>query len=203
MYYIKRKPKTKEDGSIDWSAYNKPRKPLKPVSDKKRKEVEQSTAREKKTSQKAKKPRQKSRATLIRELDAVFSKYIRMRDSKDFGFKYCRCISCGQIKPFDHFDAGHYYSRTKYSVRWDESNVNAECSFCNRFCADHLIGYRANLIEKIGQRNFDILQFRANQTSKISNFELEQMIKLYKAKTEQLIEDSKPKSGLVKKKIGE
>jgi len=201
-YYIKRKPKLKEDGTIDWSAYVKKRTPLKPVSDKKKAEMVQSPTKAKKVATKPKKPRQKSRSTLIRELDKVFSLFIRLRDSKPYGFRYCKCISCGQIKPFEDFDAGHYYSRTKYSVRWNENNVHGECRFCNRFSADHLIGYREHLITKIGTQAFELLRVQANQTSKLSDWELEQLIKLYNCKIDELKNDSKPK-GLVKKKIGE
>lgn len=51
------------------------------------------------------------RKTWIEKLDRVFSLYIRLRDSKEFHFKGCRCISCGKVKPYDMFDAGHFVSR--------------------------------------------------------------------------------------------
>lgn len=130
---------------------------------------------------KVKKPRQPSQATLIKKLDKVFSLYIRLRDSKAYGFRYFRCISCGQLKPFDKGDCGHYYSRAKMATRFDPENCNMECTFCNRFSSDHLIGYRENLIRKIGQQHFDLLRFKANQTYKWSCFELEQLIKYYEA----------------------
>ncbi|WP_417894616.1 recombination protein NinG, partial [Bacillus safensis] len=38
--------------------------------------------------------------------------------------------------------------------RFDENNCHAECRHCNRFKADHLEGYRVNLIAKIGQQPF-------------------------------------------------
>lgn len=200
---MKRKIKRKDDGSIDWSAYNKPRKPLKPISDKKRSEVKQSAIEGKKTLQKPRKPRQKSRATLIRELDNVFSKYIRMRDSKDYGFKYFKCPTCGRILPFEEADNSHYYGRTHMNTRFDEENCWAECRYDNRFNASHLIQYGEWLRKKIGEQRYTLLRVKAGTPKKWECWELEQMIKLYKAKTEQLIEESKPRSGLVKKKIGE
>lgn len=128
-----------------------------------------------------KRKRQPSARTLIVKLDKVFSLYIRLRDSKPFGYKAFKCISCGKIKPFSKADCGHYYSRAKMSTRYDEENCNSECSHCNRFSADHLDGYRENLIAKIGQQRFDLLRVRANQTKKWSVFELQELIKYYTA----------------------
>ncbi len=80
-----------------------------------------------------KKPRKSGTRTLINKLDKIFSLYIRLRDSKPFGYKAFKCISCGQIKPFAKADCGHYYSRSKMSTRYDEDNCHSECNFCNRF----------------------------------------------------------------------
>ena len=91
------------------------------------------------------------RKTWIDKLDKVFSLYIRMRDSKPFKFAAFRCISCGEVKPFSMMDCGHYISRNCFPLRWNSSNASGECSMCNRFHSDHLIGYRKNLILKLGQ----------------------------------------------------
>lgn len=92
------------------------------------------------------------RKTWIEKLDRVFSIYIRLRDSKEFHFRAARCISCGDVKPFDMMDAGHFVSRNCMPLRFDEDNVHAECSACNRFLGSHLLGYRKNLILKLGRR---------------------------------------------------
>lgn len=128
-------------------------------------------------------------SSLVKKLDKEFSLFIRLRDSKAFGFKAFKCISCGQIKPFEKADCGHYYSRVKMSTRFDEDNAHAECSFCNRYRADHLDGYRENLIKKIGQPRFDVLRYRSNQTKKWSAFELEALIKYYKEQNKKLKEN--------------
>lgn len=93
---------------------------------------------------------------------------------------------CGQIKPFTQADCGHYFSRTHLATRFDENNCHAECRHCNRFKADHLEGYRVNLIAKIGQQKFDLLKVKAAGTSKMSDFEYEQLIKYYKALNKKL-----------------
>lgn len=138
---------------------------------------------------KAKKTKSKSSSfsTLVNKLDKVYSKYIRLRDAMPGGMT--RCISCGKIKPFDKMDCGHFFSRTHMSTRFDEDNTHSECSFCNRFCADHLIGYRENLIKKIGTQRFQLLEVKVHQTKKWSHFELEQLIKYYTALVKKLSEE--------------
>lgn len=135
----------------------------------------------KKQNVRKEKGKKRSTMSLITKLDRVFSLYIRLRDSRQFAYKGFRCISCGQVKPFAKADCGHYYSRKNMATRFDEDNCNSECSFCNRFDASHLIGYRENLIKKIGQQRFDLLRVKSNQTKKWSAFELEELIKYYTA----------------------
>lgn len=126
----------------------------------------------------------KKKTDYVRKLDNVFSLYIRLRDAMPNGM--IRCISCGQIKPFDKFDNGHYFSRRNMATRWDEDNCHAECSYCNRFKADHMVGYRENLIRKIGQQRFDRLEWKASQSKNWADFELRELIKYYKVICEKL-----------------
>lgn len=86
----------------------------------------------------------------IDQLDKVFSIYIRLRDSREFHYKAFRCISCGDVKPFEQMDCGHFVGRTCMALRWDERNCHGECKFCNRMNSSHLLYYRKNLIIKLG-----------------------------------------------------
>ena len=86
----------------------------------------------------------------IDKLDKVFSLYIRLRDSRAWHYRAFRCISCGDTKPFEMMDCGHFVSRNCFAIRWNEQNCSGECSACNRFHSDHLLGYRKNLIIKLG-----------------------------------------------------
>lgn len=121
---------------------------------------------------------------LVKKLDRIFSLYIRLRDAMPNG--YVRCISCGKIKVFDDVDCGHFHSRRHMSTRFDEDNCHAECKFCNRFSADHLIGYQTNLIRKIGQNRFEKLNIKARSTCKWLDSELEERIKYYSHKVDEL-----------------
>lgn len=123
----------------------------------------------------------------VAKLDKVFSEYIRLRDTMPSG--YFRCISCGKIKPYSQADCGHFYSRKHMNTRFDEDNCHAECRSCNRFSADHLIGYRENLIMKIGTKRFELLSWKANQIKHWSEFELKQLIKYYSVLVKKLKQD--------------
>lgn len=125
-------------------------------------------------------------STAVARLDRVFSEYIRLRDSKAFGYRAFKCISCGQIKPYSQADCGHYYSRAKMSTRYDEDNCHAECRHCNRFAADHIIGYRENLRKKIGDQRLELLARKANEVKKWSMWELEVLTDHYNKQITQL-----------------
>lgn len=88
--------------------------------------------RKKKTKPKEfqKSPTKKSVSALVKKLDRVFSEYIRLRDSKPYGYKYFRCISCGMVKPYEQMDCGHFIGRTHMATRFDEKNCNGECKSC-------------------------------------------------------------------------
>lgn len=139
--------------------------------------------------QASKRKRTKSTHTLIAKLDKVFSLFIRLRDSREFKYRAFRCISCGQVKPFEQADCGHFYSRRHMATRFDEENCHAECRACNRFSADHLIAYRENLIRKIGTQHYDLLTMRHAGMRKWSAFELERLIAYYTVLVEKMMKE--------------
>lgn len=139
--------------------------------------------KEKKSSSGIKKP---SVAALVRKLDRIFSEYIRLRDSRAYGYKYFRCISCNKILPFEMADAGHFIGRTHMSTRFDEQNVWCECRGCNRFSADHMIYYQRNLEQKIGKTKVDLLIARGKQTKKWTTWELDILIRHFSAEVDRM-----------------
>jgi hypothetical protein len=51
---------------------------------------------------------QKGVPKLLRTLESIFNKFIRLRDTKGHGDgAYFKCISCGEIKPVSQMNAGH------------------------------------------------------------------------------------------------
>lgn len=114
---------------------------------------------------------------LTAKAQKVFNAYIRKRDS-DNG--YFTCISCGQTKDSTQMDAGHYVPvKGSSALRFDEYNVNGECKSCNGFDQFHLIGYRRNLINKVGERKVMELEYQHRLIKKWSRTELNEIIDKY------------------------
>lgn len=141
----------------------------------------------KKASEGGKTGRKRGAPDYVAKLDRVFALYIRLRDVMPNG--YGKCISCGKIKHFSDLQCGHYFSRKNMSVRFDPTNCHAECAGCNCFSADHLIGYRENLIRKIGQARYDLLVSKAHTSKKYEDFELKELIKYYTNEVRRLSRD--------------
>jgi len=114
---------------------------------------------------------------LTTKAQTIFNRYIRQRDSED---GYFTCISCGQVKAIDLMDAGHYVPvKGSSALRFDEYNVNGECKSCNGFDQFHLIGYRRNLIDKVGERKVKELEQQHRLIKKWSRYELQAIIEYY------------------------
>jgi len=123
------------------------------------------------------------RSKLVKRLDDIFSKYIRLRDSKN---GYFRCISCGRLLPSDEADCGHYINRKHMSLRFSEKNCNAQCRSCNRFDEGNIQGYRRGLIAKYGEPVVKMIEAQKNEINRISDFELKAMIEFYKKKVKEM-----------------
>lgn len=112
------------------------------------------------------KERVKPKSKWLAELQAVFNKYIRLRDS------HLGCISCDKPKDWQgQWHASHYYSRGHSSaLRFNLWNVHKSCSVCNSHLSGNIGEYTPKLIEKIGQERFDYL---LEHKSDITNFDIE------------------------------
>ena len=114
---------------------------------------------------------------LTAKAQKVFNSYTRKRDSQN---GYFTCISCGSVKDVESMDAGHYVPvKGSSALRFDEYNVNGECKSCNGFDQFHLIGYRRNLINKIGEGMVLHLENQHRLVKKWSRSELNEIIQKY------------------------
>jgi hypothetical protein len=86
----------------------------------------------------------KSRADWLREAQAAFNRYIRLRDHDK------PCISCGRQHQ-GQWHAGHYRSVGACpELRFMELNVHKQCAPCNDHLSGNIVEYRRGLIERIG-----------------------------------------------------
>ena len=121
-------------------------------------------------------PKKLSRSKLVKKLDTVFSKYIRISSADKSG--YCTCVTCGVVKHWKEIQAGHFMSRKHYSTRWDERNVKSQCIGCNMFKQGEQYKYSLFL----GKDEAEVLYLKSKETVKFTNYELEEMIKDYSDK---------------------
>lgn len=114
---------------------------------------------------------------LKKKADAIFSKYIRLRDAtkKPDGW-YAKCITCGVEKPVAQMQAGHFVTRSCNLLRFNEQNVNAQCVGCNMFKAGDQYQYAKNLDLKYGTGTAESLHSQRHQTHKLTITELETII---------------------------
>jgi hypothetical protein len=119
----------------------------------------------------------KSLPKLLGKTQKIFNAWIRNRDQSD---GYFTCISCSKTLRVEKMNAGHYVAQKGGSfLRFNEWNVNGECAGCNAFDGSHIIGYRYNLLDKIGTEAVEFLEKNRNVVYKWSISELEEIIKKY------------------------
>ena len=112
---------------------------------------------------------------LIKKLDRIFSLYIRLRDSGDDG--YGKCCTCGKVHHYKETDAGHFQTRAFPGTRFNESNVNLQCRFCNRFREGCGPDYFLFMQDKYGDGVID--EIRKSKLKCFTAWELEEDIKHY------------------------
>ena len=120
------------------------------------------------------------------KLDKVFSEFIRLRDSKPYGFKAFRCISCGRVLPFNMADCGHFVKRSNKATRWDEDNCHAQCIDCNRFRDGNYDGFRHGLEIKLGNGKVEELIMKGRGIAKFSGSDIDEKIRYYKEQIKEL-----------------
>ena len=119
------------------------------------------------------------RSTLVKNLDTVFSIYIRRKDAIN---DIAKCVTCGKEDHWSKLQNGHWASRRHYSTRWDERNCNVQCSGCNVFRAGEIYLYTKYLCSKYGDNFPEELYKLSQQTVKFTDADLQDMIQHYKDK---------------------
>lgn len=108
--------------------------------DKARKAIAQRERRE----IKVRKERVKSRADHVRETQAVFNEWIRLRDAA------LPCVSCGRHHE-GQYHAGHYRTvGANPELRFEPLNVWKQCAPCNNHKSGDIVNYRIELVKRIG-----------------------------------------------------
>ena len=118
------------------------------------------------------KKKELSLPALLKKAEKVFNAWIRKRDA-DKG-----CISCSS---YIFETAGHYLSVGHHGqLRFNEMNVNGQCTRCNLHLHSNAIFYRQGLVKRYGESKVLMLEAQAHKVKKWSKTELLAIIETYK-----------------------
>lgn len=101
----------------------------------------------------------KSYSQLHERAKHYFNKFIRLRDTDDYG--YGICISSGQRLKYktEESQAGHWFPGGHYkALEFNEDNVNLQGKSDNYFKSGAGPMYRINLVRKIGSERVEELE---------------------------------------------
>ena len=123
----------------------------------------------------------KSRSEWLKEAQAVFNRFIRLRDAG------LPCVSCGHPDNGSRQrHASHYKSvGGNPELRFNPLNCHASCSICNNYLSGNLVPYRVELIKRIGLEEVEKLEGK-HEPLKLTVEEIKELIKTYKAKVKEL-----------------
>ena len=128
-----------------------------------------------------------SRGKLVRKLDSVYSQYIRLKDSVGGD---ATCVTCGITKPWKELQNGHFYTRGRYSTRWDDDNCHVQCYRCNVALKGNYIAYTKYMINRYGMDFVDELERKSLNSEKITTVGLAELIQFYQDKVNEMMTPS-------------
>lgn len=117
----------------------------------------------------------------------AFSEYIRQRDADENG--YCRCFTCGLIRPWKQMDCGHGIPRQHKATKYHEHNNHAQCKKCNGFEGGKRERYKEEVDRRYGAGTWDRLEVLSRGTCKRGQFEIDVMTSYYRNLTKKLYVD--------------
>ncbi|POA50313.1 hypothetical protein C1893_01815 [Pseudomonas sp. MPR-ANC1] len=128
---------------------------------------------------KVRKEKLKSRADHLREAQAAFNEWIRLRDADR------PCVSCGRHHE-GQYHAGHYRSvGANPELRFEPLNVWKQCAPCNTHLSGNLVNYRISLLQGIGAEKVEWLE-GPHEPRKYTVEEIKTIKAEYRAKTREL-----------------
>lgn len=124
-------------------------------------------------------PKQKSGKTwssLEKELDKLFSRYIKLRDDHT-------CQKCGRKfwESDNGLDCSHYWNRGNLGTRYEEDNCVALCRDCHTAWEPDPDGEYTEFVKRrIGGERFEALARMARQLIKMTKADLQDKINYFK-----------------------
>lgn len=121
----------------------------------------------------------------VSKCDRAFSQLVRLTYADNKG--KCRCVTCEYVGFWkkDGIQCGHYYSRRKFSTRWDIDNAYPQCVYCNQNLGGNMENFTDSLLEARGEVFMQTLARKANKPIQLNSeavrdirLDLEKQIKI-------------------------
>lgn len=124
-----------------------------------------------------KKTKLKTQAQLKKQLDSVFSIYIRQSHP-------ARCYTCGVTKHRKNLQCGHFISRAYLATRFHEDNCRPQCVGCNVFGGGKPLDFEENLKKELGEQYVEDMKKLRHTPVKYDRHWYTEKINYYKEKNE-------------------
>jgi hypothetical protein len=131
-----------------------------------------------------KKEKSESWKELVKKADRLFSQYIRLRDSDQYGRG--KCITCRKIQEVAKGDCGHFISRDELATRWEFKNSNFQCKNCNILHSGRQYEHSIAIDEKYGKGTSEILRIKSKNVFKKDPMVLKIIIQDLETRLEEL-----------------
>ena len=136
---------------------------------------------------KAKKVKQKptisAHTKALAKADKYFSLWFRAIEADETGL--VKCCTCGRYIPWKATDGGtqtgHWQSRGFNNTRFNPMNVGVQCRKCNYYLEGAKQRMETYLIKRYGETEIRKIEASANIRTSISDFELAELAKAFKA----------------------
>lgn len=113
----------------------------------------------------------------LKDIQRVFNKFIRLRDTDDTGFG--KCYTCGKTGHYKEMDAGHFIPSTKTIHRFNHKNVHLQCKRCNMYLRGNLIPYTLRMENDYGTEVVDELLATQSNVLKLNQTERNELYDHY------------------------
>ena len=131
-----------------------------------------------------------TKSMLLKTADAAFSRYIRNRDKDKNG--NIACVCCGKIYNIEQVTPSgdrivqclHFIKRSVYSLRFDEDNCAAGCTYCNNNMDKNPTGkayqqFKEKLISDFGETQVAEMEVAHRKINKLEESQLKNIIEHY------------------------
>lgn len=122
---------------------------------------------------------QESWINLRDDLDAVYSKWLRISHSDANGI--CECYTCGKKQHYTQAQCGHFISRSNMATRFMPHNTKIQCVSCNEYKSGNIDVFMANL-EQNQNGIVQWLQEQGRSVNKPTISDLKELLNEYRYK---------------------